>query len=189
MENIGEIEKRLWTGADTLRANSNFASNEYFLPVMGLIFLRHAYSRFLAVKEDIEAELPKRGGQTRALTKEDFSGKGAIFLRPEAQFDYLSACPTAKTAPRPSSMRWNRSKRITIPRGTLPKTEYPELDNDVLGNLLRIFNDRRSNANGDIFGRIYEYFLTQFADLKAHDGGEFFTPISLVQTDRQCHRT
>ncbi len=67
-------------------------------------------------------------------------------------------------------------------RGTLPKNEYQELDNDVLGRLLRIFNDPAlKNANGDIFGRIYEYFLTQFADLKAHDGGEFFTPVSLVQ--------
>ena len=54
LDNIGEIEKRLWAAADTLRANSNFASNEYFMPVMGLIFLRHAYSRFLSVKDEIE---------------------------------------------------------------------------------------------------------------------------------------
>src|SRR5450759_1506209 len=63
LENLGEIEKRLWTGADTLRANSNFASNEYFLPVMGLIFLRPAYSRFLRVKGEIEESLPSRGGK------------------------------------------------------------------------------------------------------------------------------
>ena len=61
LEHIEAIEKRLWNAADTLRANSNYASNEYFLPVMGLIFLRHAYSRFLAVKDDIEARLPQRG--------------------------------------------------------------------------------------------------------------------------------
>lgn len=65
LENIEAIEKRLWSSADNLRANSNFSSNEYFLPVMGLIFLRHAYSRYLAVKPEIEAELPTRGGQTR----------------------------------------------------------------------------------------------------------------------------
>src|SRR5258705_4426181 len=93
LEYLGEIEKRLWTGADTLRANSNFASNEYFLPVMGLIFLRHAYSRFLSAKAEIEPTLPKRGGQTRALTKEDFSGRGAIFLQPVAQFDRLPSLP------------------------------------------------------------------------------------------------
>lgn len=81
LENIEAIERRLWNAADNLRANSNYASNEYFLPVMGLIFLRHAYSRFLSVKDGIEANLPQRSDRTRALTKEDFSQKNAIFLR------------------------------------------------------------------------------------------------------------
>jgi len=66
-------------------------------------------------------------------------------------------------------------------RGILPKSEYQELDNDVLGQLLRTLNpDVLKKVSGDVFGRIYEYFLTQFADQKAHDGGEFFTPVSLV---------
>ena len=89
LENIEAIESRLWGGADNLRANSNYASNEYFMPVMGLIFLRHAFSRYLAVKPDIKASLPSRGGVTRPLTKEDFSSKGAIFLQEKAQFEYL----------------------------------------------------------------------------------------------------
>ena len=183
LENIEAIEKRLWNAADTLRANSNYASNEYFMPVMGLIFLRHAYSRYLSVKDDIEANLPKRGGKTRQPTKEDFSQKGAIYLRPEAQFDHLVSLPDSA----------NRSRAIqhameTIEEdykdlaGVLPESEYQELDNDVLGQLLRTLNpEELKHANGDIFGRIYEYFLTQFADLKAHDNGEFFTPVSLVQ--------
>ena len=66
--------------------------------------------------------------------------------------------------------------------GILPKGEYQELDNDVLGQILRTFNKAAlKTATGDVFGRIYEYFLTQFADQKAHDGGEFFTPVALVQ--------
>ena len=73
LENIEAIEKRLWSAADTLRANSNFASNQYFMPVMGLVFLRHAYSRYLAVKDKIEAGLPTRAGKKRDITKEDFS--------------------------------------------------------------------------------------------------------------------
>jgi type I restriction enzyme M protein len=86
LEHIVEaIEKRLWRAADTLRSNSNYASNEYFIPVMGLIFLRHAYSRYLAVKDAIRRQLPTRGGKTRALTKEDFSQKSAIFLQPETR--------------------------------------------------------------------------------------------------------
>jgi len=182
LEHIDAIEKRLWGAADTLRANSNYASNEYFLPVMGLVFLRHAYSRYMGVKDGIEANLPKRGGKTRALAKEDFSQKNAIFLRPEAQFDYLVALTDSD----------DRAKKIIEAmdsieadyenlRGVLPKGEYQELDNDVLGQLLRTLNpEELKQLSGDVFGRIYEYFLTQFADQKAHDGGEFFTPVSLV---------
>lgn len=93
LENIEAIEKRLWSAADTLRANSNYAANEYFMPVMGLIFLRHAYSRYLAVKDDIIANLPSRGGKMREVTKEDFSQRGAIYLHPHAQFDNLVGLP------------------------------------------------------------------------------------------------
>ncbi|MDE0299191.1 MAG: N-6 DNA methylase [Candidatus Poribacteria bacterium] len=183
MDNIGEIEKRLFASADSLRANSNFASNEYFLPVMGLIFLRHATSRFLKVKEEIEVTLPRRGGRTRPLTKEDFSQKGAIFLHPEAQFHYFVDLPDSADRAQAiiSAMEGIESDYESL-RGALPKSEYQELDNDVLGQILRIFNNPGLNhANGDVFGRIYEYFLTQFAGLKAHDDGEFFTPASLVQ--------
>ena len=90
-EHIEPIEKRLWSAADTMRVNSNYASNKYFLPVMGLVFLRHACSRFLAVRDKVEASLPKRGGKTRPLPKEELSRQSAILLQPEAQFDYLVA--------------------------------------------------------------------------------------------------
>jgi type I restriction enzyme M protein len=182
LEHIEAIEKRLWNAADTLRANSNYASNEYFLPVMGLIFLRHAYSRFLAVKDGIEANLPKRGGKIRALSKEDFSEKSAIFLRPKAQFDSLVALTDSDDRAKAiiEAMESIESDYENL-RGVLPKSEYQELDNSVLGQLLRTLNpDELKRVSGDVFGRIYEYFLTQFADQKAHDGGEFFTPISLV---------
>ncbi len=182
LENIEAIEKRLWNAADTLRANSNYASNEYFMPVMGLIFLRHAYSRFLAVKDSIEAGLPQRGGKKRELAKEDFSQKSSIFLRPNAQFDYLVSLTDSDDRAKAliDAMESIEADYETL-RGVLPKSEYQELDNDVLGRLLRQLNpEELKRASGDIFGRIYEYFLTQFADQKAHDGGEFFTPVSLV---------
>ena len=182
LEHIEAIERRLWSAADTLRANSNYASNEYFLPVMGLVFLRHAYSRYLAVKDDIVAALPTRGGKTRALTKEDLSQRNAIFLRPEAQFDTLVALPDSEDRAKAiiEAMTSIESDYDSL-RGVLPKSEYQELDNDVLGQLLRTLNpDELKRVEGDVFGRIYEYFLTQFADQKAHDGGEFFTPVSLV---------
>ncbi|MCK9318208.1 MAG: N-6 DNA methylase [Methanoculleus sp.] len=182
LEHIEAIEKRLWNAADTLRANSNYASNEYFLPVMGLIFLRHAYSRFLAVKKDVEANLPTRGGKTRALTKEDFSQKSAIFLQPKAQFDHLVSLTDSDDRARAiiEAMESIEGDYANL-RGVLPRSEYQELENSVLGQLLRTLNpDELRHVSGDVFGRIYEYFLTQFADQKAHDGGEFFTPVSLV---------
>jgi type I restriction enzyme M protein len=173
LKHIEAIEKRLWSAADTLRANSNYASNEYFLPVMGLIFLRHAYSRFLTVKDGIEANLPKRGGKVRALTKEDFSQKGAIFLRPKAQFDTLVALTDADDRAKAiiEAMESIEADYENL-RGVLPKREYQELDNEVLGQLLRTLNpDELKKVSGAVFGRIYEYFLTQFADQKAYDGG------------------
>ncbi len=176
------IEKRLWNAADTLRANSNYASNEYFLPVMGLMFLRHAYNRYLAVKDTIEKELPTRGGKKLKPAKGDFSRKSAILLQPEAQFSYLVALPDSEDRAKAirKAMESIESDYENL-RGVLPKNEYQELNNDVLGQLLRTLNpDELKRVSGDVFGRIYEYFLTQFADQKAHDGGEFFTPVSLV---------
>lgn len=150
---------------------------------MGIIFLRHAYSRYLKVKDEIVETLPKRDGQTRSPRKEDFSGKGAIYLSEESQFDYLVDLPDE--ADRVNALVHAMElieKDYENLKGELPKNEYQDLDDDVLGQLLRTFNDPElKKANGDVFGRIYEYFLTQFADLKAHDNGEFFTPISLVQ--------
>lgn len=183
LQTIEAIEKRLWSAADLLRANSGLASNEYFMPVMGLIFLRHAYSRYLAVKPQIEAGLPKRGGVPKALTKEDFSQQGAIFLRPEAQFDHLVSLPDSadRAAAIIAAMEGIEADYAAL-RGVLPKADYQKIGNDDLGELLRKLNpEELKTANGDIFGRIYEYFLTQFADQGAHDGGEFFTPISIVQ--------
>ena len=94
LEHIEAIEKRLWMAADTLRANSAYASNEYFLPVMGLVFLRHAYSRYLLVKSEIEVNLPKRGGKTRALTKEHFSQKNCHLPAPQGTVRLAKLWPT-----------------------------------------------------------------------------------------------
>lgn len=154
------------------------------MPVMGLIFLRHAYSRFLKVRDEIIPTLPSRGGVVRELTKEDFSRRGSIYLRSEAQFDTLVSLPEGESAATAliAAMESIEADYETL-KGLLPKQEYAELDDDVLRQVLRIFNDPAlQKADGDVFGRIYEYFLTQFADQKAHDNGEFFTPVSIVET-------
>ena len=181
-EDIDSIQARLWSAADDLRANSGLASNEYFMPVMGILFLRHAHHRYLAVKPEIEATLPSRGGKQRALTKEDFSSAAAIFLQPHAQYDNLVALPDSTDRAKAiiEAMESIESDYEGL-KGVLPKAEFNELGNDVIGSLLRKLNPSElKDAEGDVFGRIYEYFLTNFAGDKAHDGGEFFTPISLV---------
>lgn len=184
LQNLKPIEDRLWETADGLRANSNLASNEYFLPVMGLIFLRHAFNRFKVVRDEIVATLPTRGGKTRPLTKEDFAKKGALYLQDKATFDYLAGLPDGADRAQAiiEAMDSIEGDYETL-AGILPKQDYHQIDNDLLSGLLRTFNDPElQKAGGDVFGRIYEYFLTKFAGQKAHDGGEFFTPVSLVQT-------
>ncbi|MBD3612486.1 MAG: N-6 DNA methylase [Hydrogenovibrio crunogenus] len=183
LQQIEAIEKRLWKSADGLRSGSELASNEYFMPVMGIIFLRHAYSRYLKVKEEIVTTLPSRGGKTRDLTLEDFSQKGAIFLNAKAQFDYLvSLTDSDDRAEAIIEAMESIEKDYDSLKGQLPKDEYKSIPNEILGTLLRNLNpDELKKMDGDIFGRIYEYFLTQFAGQGAHDGGEFFTPISIVQ--------
>ena len=101
MEHIGEIEKKLWSSADTLRANSNFTSNEYLMPVMGLIFLLHACSRFLTARDEIIPTLPSRGSKTHPLKKEDFAARSAIVLQPEAQFEHHHCLLKRKEANNP----------------------------------------------------------------------------------------
>ncbi len=128
--------------------------------------------------------MPRREGKVRDLTKADFSQRGSIYLRSQAEFDHLVGLPEGEStsAALIKAMESIEEDYETL-AGLLPKQEYAELDDAVLRQVLRIFNDPAlQRADGDVFGRIYEYFLTQFADQKAHDNGEFFTPVSIVQT-------
>lgn len=93
MENIESIERRLWEAADDMRANSKLTSTEYYMPVLGLIFLRHAFNRFNKVEAEIKKSLPSRGGVTRQITREDFISKSALFLQEKARFHYLINLP------------------------------------------------------------------------------------------------
>lgn len=182
MIDIKKIEKDLWEGADQLRANSKLTASEYSMPVLGLIFLRHAYNRFLVVKEEIEATLPSRNGRKRPVTKEDFMSKSAIYIPQIARYDYLLDLEEGADIGKAinDAMKAIEEEYETL-AGALPKN-YNIFDNDLLADLIRIFNsDELQRATGDVFGRIYEYFLNKFAMSGAQEGGEFFTPISLVQ--------
>ena len=182
MQDIKKIEGDLWEAADQLRANSKLTASEYSMPVLGLIFLRHAYNRFLVAKDKIEETLPSRGGVKRPIRKEDFESQSAIFLPEEARYDYLLNLEEGKDIGAAiNDAMISIEKEYDNLQGSLPKN-YNIFDNDLLAELLKIFNrEQLKNATGDVFGRIYEYFLNKFAMSGAQEGGEFFTPISLVQ--------
>ena len=181
MENIDKLEKRLWNAADELRANSKLTSSEYSMPVLGLIFLRHAYNRFLKAEIEIKKNLPTRGGVTRPITKADFSSKRALYLPEKARYDYIVTTTEDKGKSVINAMNLIEAENSELLQGVLPK-DYQIFEPDVLSRLLKIFNDDALNeTNGDIFGQIYEYFLMKFAMEGAQDKGEFFTPVSLVQ--------
>ena len=181
---LKKLEAELWGVADQLRANSKLTASEYSMPVLGLIFLRHAYNRFKKVKVELEKSLPshpQRG--IRALTKQDFVAQNSMFLPPEAQFDYLVALPESADIGEAidNAMKLIEDEYENL-KGVLPKN-FSIFSKDLLRELLRIFNKEvLQKAEGDLIGKIYEYFLGKFAMTGAQEGGEFFTPMSLVQT-------
>ena len=182
MINIRKLETELWEAADLLRADSKVTSQEYCMPVLGLIFLRYAYSRFKFVESEILKNRPVRNGRVLPVEAEDFKTKSAIFLPEEARYDYLLNLPdnTDMGQAINHAMELMEAQSAQL-KGILPKN-YTILQNDLLRELLRIFNNSAFNEmKDDIIGRIYEYFLNKFAPAVASDDGVFFTPKSLVR--------
>jgi type I restriction enzyme M protein len=183
-QEIKQLETELWDSANSLRANSKLTAAEYKDPVLGLILLRYAQNRYDQAKGQIEASIPDGPRGKRAPTKEDFLAAGAMMLPEASQFDYLADLPESESLDEAIN---NAMKLIeeAYPDllGVLPKN-YQEFDADLLRELIRVFNkDSVKKIKGDIFGRIYEFFLMKFSmdGAGAQEGGEFFTPPSLVQ--------
>lgn len=194
--NIKKLEADLWESADLLRAESELTSNQYCMPVLGLIFLRYAFSRYKLVEQEILANRPKRNGRVMPVESVDFKEKSAIYLPQMARFDYLVSLPDNVADMNLKSMNGedmnslgevvnnamalieSESKQL---EGILPK-EYTIISDSLLSQLLRIFNNNAlDEVGGDVIGRIYEYFLNKFAKTVAQDDGVFFTPKSLVK--------
>jgi type I restriction enzyme M protein len=175
-----EFEADLWKIADTLRANSNLASNEYFMPIMGLIFLRHATNRFYEAKAAIEADKKMSG---RPLVDADFTRRRALNLPESARFDVILKTPKDGNLGAVLTSAMDEIEAAFPPlAGQLPK-DYGRFEGSVLEDMMRVFaSEGLRSASGDVFGRIYEYFLAEFSKQRAHDNGEFFTPPSIVQT-------
>ncbi len=180
---IEQLETDLWAAADNLRANSKLTSSEYCMPVLGVIFLRHATNRYDAAAAQIAAEQAAGKMPKRALVKGDFLKRRALLLPKEARYDELLKLPKGASLGTAIVKAMDAIERDFEPlQGQLPK-DYDKFENDLLEDLLRVFDSETlRTASGDVFGRIYEYFLMKFAMQGAQDNGEFFTPPSLVQT-------
>ena len=193
--NISLIEKDLWEAADDLRANSKLTATEYAQPILGIIFLSHATSRFYTIKKELlaqpqmaayqklvdENKMPAEAFEKQLETA--FKARSALYLNPEQRFDYLANLPADHNlGVELNAIMESIETQNPILKGVLPQT-YQSFEEDLLERVIRIFNrDTLLNAEGDVFGKIYEYFLNKFAQSGAQEGGEFFTPPSLVRT-------
>ena len=195
-KSIRKLESDLWEAADLLRQGSKLTSQQYCMPVLGLLFLRYAYSRYKKVEAEILKDRPVRNGRVMPVEASDFAQKSALYLPKEAQYSYLVNLPqdiASANIMSEDGQQMNslgevvnhamglveaQSEQLS---GVLPK-EYTNFSDDLLAELLRIFNNNAlDDVGGDVIGRIYEYFLSKFAPVVASDDGVFFTPKSLVK--------
>ena len=180
---IEQFEADLWKVADNLRANSNLASNEYFMPILGLIFLRHATNRYYEAMAAIEDDRAAGRMPERPLVEADFTRRRALMLPEATRYDVLLKMPKDGNLGAAVTGAMETVEDHFPPlAGQLPK-DYERFEDDVLEEMMRTFDSEAlRTASGDVFGRIYEYFLAEFSKKGAHDDGEFFTPPSIVQT-------
>src|SRR6202051_2128012 len=175
------LERRLWAAADQFRANSGLTAAQYSQPVLGLIFLRFAEVQFAAHR----AKLDKTSASSRRGSRLDDSGayhaEGVLYLTHDARFDHLLALPEPADVGKAinDAMR-DIEKRNPQLAGVLPKT-YNIFTSTLLKELLKKVSEIPSTLDYDAFGRIYEYFLGEFAMTEGHGGGEFYTPAAIVR--------
>lgn len=176
-ERLAALERRLWGASDELRANSNLSSAAYSPPVLGLIFLRYADIRFTRA----EAELPSKGTGRRKIGQRDFQALGVMYLPEEARFSRLRELAEGANLGKAlnDAMKAIEEHNDDL-AGALPMM-YTSLTNDVLIELIRLMDMIPDDIEGDALGRIYEYFLANFAMEEGRRGGEFFTPTSIVK--------
>ncbi len=172
-----ELERHLWDAADDLRANSSLKASEYGTPVLGLIFLRFADTKFTAAQAAIESKRSAR----RTIGPQHYHAQRVVYLTDESRFERLLALPESSDLGRAIN-----GAMIAIEKdnpdlvGVLPRT-YTSIDNSTLTSLLRHINGYTKDLEGDAFGLIYEYFLAKFALSEGQGAGEFFTPASIVR--------
>jgi type I restriction enzyme M protein len=169
------VENKLWAAADQLWANTGLKPSEFSTPVLGLIFLRYADKRFTEAASLLDAKgIP--ADEREAI---DYQAEGVLFLPEEARFSHLMSLTEGA----------NLAKAITCAmalvedhnpelKGVLPRGFYA-LPQATLVELLRLLAPL--DLEGDAFGKVYEYFLGNFAMKEGQKGGVFYTPASIVR--------
>jgi type I restriction enzyme M protein len=175
------LEKRLWDAADQFRANSGLKSQEYSAPVLGLIFLRFAEVRFAAQRAKLEKGVASSRRGSRVDDPAGYHADGILYLPAEARFDYLLNRPEAEDiGGKVNAAMREIEKQNPQLAGVLPKT-YNLFTSTLLKELLKKISEIPASVDYDAFGRIYEYFLGEFARTEGQKGGEFYTPSSIVR--------
>jgi len=173
-----DFEKRLWAAADQLWTNAALQPSEYATPVLALIFLKYADHRFAEAEKRLASPRGRRRGR---VGKDDYHAEGVLFVPEKARFGRLLQRPEGADLGEAinEAMRAIEAENEGLD-GVLPDT-YGRFDARTLEELLKIFDTIPENVEGDVFGRIYEYFLGNFAPRSLQKGGEFFTPYSVVR--------
>jgi len=176
------LEKRLWDAADQFRANSGLKAGQYSTPVLGLIFLRFAEARFAQRRSQLEKTgASARRGTSRIDDPKAYHAEGVLYLTPGARFDYLLRRPEGSNVGRAvNEAMADIEKHNPQLAGVLPRN-YQIFNGTLLKELLKKVSVIPVSLDYDAFGRIYEYFLGQFARTEGQKGGEFYTPAPIVR--------
>jgi len=177
----GALEKRLWDSADQFRANSGLKAQEYSGPILGIIFLRFAEVRFTAQRAKLEKASASSRRGSRVEDPAAYHAEGILYLAADARFDFLLSLPEAANigAKVNDAMRQIEKSNPQL-AGVLPKT-YNLFTSTLLKELLKKVSEIPATVDYDAFGRIYEYFLGEFARTEGQKGGEFYTPGCIVR--------
>jgi type I restriction enzyme M protein len=169
------VENRLWATADQLWANTGLKPSEFSTPVLGLIFLRYADKRF----SDVQAQLTSKGLEPDDLEPFEYQAEGVLYLPDEARFSYLLTLTEGDNLGKAinNAMALVEAHNEDL-KGVLPRT-FNKLPNPTLVELLRLLAPLE--LEGDAFGKVYEYFLGNFAMKEGQKGGVFYTPTSIVR--------
>lgn len=179
--NLG-FESELWRAADALRSNMDAA--EYKHVVLGLIFLKYISDAFEEQHAKLEADRAKGADPE---DPDEYRAVNTFWVPREARWSHLKA-----NAKQPTIGKTLDDAMLAIERdnpslkGVLPKDyAHPRLDKQRLGQLIDLVGNiglgDKANRSKDILGRVYEYFLSQFASAEGKKGGQFYTPRCVVR--------